>query len=345
MTLLLDTHVFLWWLDDPRLLSKAARKAVGDGKNTVYVSAAVVWEIVIKKALGKLDAPDDLEAAMAANRFLPLPVTIPHALAVRDAAESPPRPLRPDPDRPGPPRRLQIRQPRFARCPLRRAPHRRLNGGLLRAQRPLSSFKARARAMKPSFWPTGRESGNRTASGGIVSCQRHCFGGLCSTSYISGNSWRRSLVWMVHWLTIKTARSLADDGFGDERPRVDNPDATRDEWLTNLQELLAQIRGWAEGSGWRTRVIEKSMKDSVLGQYKAPAMLMQRETVEVILDPVGRFAPGTDGVVDLYLLPAYDDIASLYFVDGAWRLHYAFRLHAVVQVSNRPNQCHSTRRR
>ena len=53
MTLLLDTHVFLWWLDDPSQLSKAAAKAIGDGKNTVYVSAAVVWEISIKKALGK----------------------------------------------------------------------------------------------------------------------------------------------------------------------------------------------------------------------------------------------------------------------------------------------------
>jgi PIN domain nuclease of toxin-antitoxin system len=83
MTLLLDTHVFLWWLDDPERLSKAARKAIGDGKNTVYVSAAVAWEIAIKKALDKLEAPDDLEAAMAANRFLPLPVTIPHALEVR----------------------------------------------------------------------------------------------------------------------------------------------------------------------------------------------------------------------------------------------------------------------
>ena len=67
------------------------------------------------------------------------------------------------------------------------------------------------------------------------------------------------------------------------------------------------------------------MRDSVLGEYKAPAMLMQRDTVEVILDPVGRFAPGTDGVVHLYLLPAYDDIASLYLVDGTWRLHYASR--------------------
>lgn len=82
MTLSLDTHAFLWWLDDPQLLSKAARKAIADGKSTVYVSAAVMWEIAIKKLLGKLDAPDDLEGAMAANRFMPLPVTIPHALAV-----------------------------------------------------------------------------------------------------------------------------------------------------------------------------------------------------------------------------------------------------------------------
>jgi PIN domain nuclease of toxin-antitoxin system len=83
MTLSLDTHVFLWWLDDPQLLSRTARQAIGNSKNTVYVSAVVIWEIVIKRALGKLDAPDDLELAMKANRFLPLPITIPHALAVQ----------------------------------------------------------------------------------------------------------------------------------------------------------------------------------------------------------------------------------------------------------------------
>jgi PIN domain nuclease of toxin-antitoxin system len=82
MTYLLDTPVFLWWVDDPQLLSETARKAISDGKNSIYVSAAVAWEIAIKKALGKLDAPDDLEAVMTANRFLSLPVTIPHALAV-----------------------------------------------------------------------------------------------------------------------------------------------------------------------------------------------------------------------------------------------------------------------
>jgi len=76
MTLLLDTHVLLWWLDDPKQLSKAARKAIQDGANPVYVSAAVAWEIAIKKALGKLDAPDDLEDVIEANHFLPLPITI-----------------------------------------------------------------------------------------------------------------------------------------------------------------------------------------------------------------------------------------------------------------------------
>lgn len=83
MTLLLDTHAFLWWLDDPKRLSIGARKAIRDGRNPVYVSAAVVWEIVIKRSLGKLDAPDDLTEVMAANRFLPLPVAVDHALAVR----------------------------------------------------------------------------------------------------------------------------------------------------------------------------------------------------------------------------------------------------------------------
>ncbi len=83
MNLLLDTHVLLWWLDDPARLSEASRAAIRDGKNAAYVSAATVWEIVIKKALGKLDTPDDLEGVLRTCRFTPLPVTIAHALAVR----------------------------------------------------------------------------------------------------------------------------------------------------------------------------------------------------------------------------------------------------------------------
>ena len=83
MRLLLDTHALLWWLDDPKQLSRKARVVIEDGKNPVYVSAAVVWEIMIKKALGRLDAPGNLEEVIQSNRFLPLPITIPHAVAVQ----------------------------------------------------------------------------------------------------------------------------------------------------------------------------------------------------------------------------------------------------------------------
>jgi PIN domain nuclease of toxin-antitoxin system len=82
VNLLLDTHVLLWWLDDPALLAEEAQRAIGEGDNLVFVSAAVAWEIAIKKALGKLEAPDDLQDVMAAERFQQLPITIPHTLAV-----------------------------------------------------------------------------------------------------------------------------------------------------------------------------------------------------------------------------------------------------------------------
>jgi hypothetical protein len=112
--------------------------------------------------------------------------------------------------------------------------------------------------------------------------------------------------------------------------RVDDPGALRDEWLGRLSELTKTVRGWAEELDWSTRQIGKRMKDSRLGSYEAPALLMQKGTTRVLLDPVARFTPGTDGVVDLYLMPAYDDIASLSFVQGEWRLHFMYPRTATV---------------
>ena len=80
MKLLLDTHILLWWLEDAPSLSKKAAKIIADRTNLIFVSAATAWEISIKKALGKLEGPDDFEAALLANNFQPLPITITHAL-------------------------------------------------------------------------------------------------------------------------------------------------------------------------------------------------------------------------------------------------------------------------
>jgi len=57
VNLLLDTHALLWWLADDSLLSNEARSTIRNPENIVYVSAASAWEISIKRALGKLDAP------------------------------------------------------------------------------------------------------------------------------------------------------------------------------------------------------------------------------------------------------------------------------------------------
>lgn len=53
-------------------------------------------------------------------------------------------------------------------------------------------------------------------------------------------------------------------------------------------------------------------------------MLLQDESIRILLEPITRSAPGVDGVVDLYLMPAYDDIASLYFYDNGWHVHYMY---------------------
>mgnify|MGYP000190910909 CR=1 FL=1 len=76
--LLLDTHTFLWWLGDAPQLGSEARDRIADASNTVFVSAATGWEIGIKKALGKLRAPDDLDGVVEQEGFTHLPVTFFH---------------------------------------------------------------------------------------------------------------------------------------------------------------------------------------------------------------------------------------------------------------------------
>jgi hypothetical protein len=98
----------------------------------------------------------------------------------------------------------------------------------------------------------------------------------------------------------------------------------REQWLHRLDGLLRDVQAWAEQLGWATKRIEITLSDSQIGKYKAPALLMQEDNIRILVEPVARSAPGAEGVVDLYLMPAYDDIASLYLYDNAWQVHYMF---------------------
>ena len=86
MSVILDTHTFLWGnMDDPQL-STAAREFIRDSTNEGFLSAASAWEIAIKCARGRLTLPEDPDEyvtdRMVKHHFLPLPVQISHALQV-----------------------------------------------------------------------------------------------------------------------------------------------------------------------------------------------------------------------------------------------------------------------
>jgi PIN domain nuclease of toxin-antitoxin system len=78
--LLLDTHVVLWWLADDKRLSAAARDEILLAEEA-RVSAATVWEIAIKRALGRLEIPDDYLDHVERTRFRPLAISFAHAQA------------------------------------------------------------------------------------------------------------------------------------------------------------------------------------------------------------------------------------------------------------------------
>lgn len=86
MRLLLDTHVFLWWVDDARELSKRARNAIANPGNECMLSLVSCWEMAIKVSTGKLELPTPVERfvpeQLASNGFRQLEIGFRHVARV-----------------------------------------------------------------------------------------------------------------------------------------------------------------------------------------------------------------------------------------------------------------------
>lgn len=78
MTVLLDTHVVLWWQRNDRRLGREARHAIAEA-DIVWVSAVSGWEVAIKSALGRLRLEEPFRLLLAADDFTELPMTLVHA--------------------------------------------------------------------------------------------------------------------------------------------------------------------------------------------------------------------------------------------------------------------------
>lgn len=84
MKLLLDTHVWLWWMGEPDRLASGTHAAIASPTHLVVVSAASVWEVAIKRRVGKLRFEDDPVAAVERGGFEPLSISPAHAAAAGD---------------------------------------------------------------------------------------------------------------------------------------------------------------------------------------------------------------------------------------------------------------------
>ena len=85
MVLLLDTRVLLWALDAPQRLPQEVAAQIESPETTVYFSAASIWEIAIKTALGKIDfhySPEDIAQVAKDTGFVELPVSAAHGAKV-----------------------------------------------------------------------------------------------------------------------------------------------------------------------------------------------------------------------------------------------------------------------
>lgn len=81
-SLLLDTHVFLWWVTGSRRLSREVTSRIAEA-NPVFVSAASAWEASIKASLGRLDVQDSFATMTEASEFTELPIRFAHAERLR----------------------------------------------------------------------------------------------------------------------------------------------------------------------------------------------------------------------------------------------------------------------
>lgn len=84
---LVDTHALLWFLTDDPQLSETARATMESGESVLLVSSASIWEIAIKRGLGKVRAPTDLLTLLRGEGFESLAIEPEHAWAVQDLAQ------------------------------------------------------------------------------------------------------------------------------------------------------------------------------------------------------------------------------------------------------------------
>ena len=81
MKLLLDTHVYIWWCQNPDRIRKTAKALIQDASNEIHISVTTPWEMLTKYQKGKLQFDFSLLRPDSVYGFEILPITIKHTEA------------------------------------------------------------------------------------------------------------------------------------------------------------------------------------------------------------------------------------------------------------------------
>jgi hypothetical protein len=97
-----------------------------------------------------------------------------------------------------------------------------------------------------------------------------------------------------------------------------------DEFAKQVETVVRDFEASLSEREWSMRRDPKRMRDETGNVFSVLSLTLINGPVRLLLDPNGYDIPGADGVMDLYLLPPYDPVATLYLEDGEWFIQSPF---------------------
>jgi len=105
---------------------------------------------------------------------------------------------------------------------------------------------------------------------------------------------------------------------------IENWESLREDWVATVESLVANIESCCRENRWPTRRIIKVLEDPNIGGYRVPALLVQADLVQMMLDPRAGSVSDGQGVADFYVMPQYDDLATLIHNGSEWTCYYRY---------------------
>jgi hypothetical protein len=100
---------------------------------------------------------------------------------------------------------------------------------------------------------------------------------------------------------------------------VENWQQVRDDWVAELNRVIAEAEEWAHQRGWGTLRDDRTIRENEIGSYRVPVLLIHTMKGRVLITPEARFVFGADGLIDVSVYPSLDTLTRLVRTPDGWR--------------------------